>query len=131
MAYEMAQRLMAAGEKVAVLALFDAPAGGFSWPVRLMQRLVDSVGDFLVKVLGSAKNAIEDPLEPVAWSRVSDIHRRALDRYVLKRYPGRVEIFRAITRPPWPTRMFHNINLRWLEIGRKRRQRAFGAGQSR
>jgi amino acid adenylation domain-containing protein len=116
MAYEMAQRLRAAGETVGVLALFDAPAGGFSWPMRLLKRAVDSVSDVLSKLVGRSKAAVHDPLEPVAWSRVSDIHRQALDRYVLKNYPGRVEIFRALTRPPWPHRLFHNINLRGLKL---------------
>ena len=119
MAYEMAQRLCAAGETIGVLALFDAPAGGFGWPMRLLERVVDAVGGGLAKLIGPSKKRIHDPLEPVAWSRVSDIHRRALDRYVLKKYPGRVEIFRAITRPPWPYRLFHNINLRWLKLAAK------------
>jgi amino acid adenylation domain-containing protein len=119
MAYEMAQRLSASGEAIGVLALFDAPAGGFSWPMRLLKRMVDSVGVLLAKIFRRAKTVDFDPLEPVAWSRVSDIHRRALDRYVLKKYPGRVEIFRAITRPPWPHRLFHNINLRWLKLAAK------------
>jgi thioesterase domain-containing protein/acyl carrier protein len=119
MAYEMAQRLSAAGETIGLLALFDAPAGGFSWPVRLLKQTLDAVSVLLARMFVRAKSTVHDPLEPVAWSRVSDIHRRALDQYVLKKYPGRVEIFRAITRPPWPHRLFHNVNLRWLKLAAK------------
>ncbi len=117
-AYEMAQRLRMAGEQVAVLALFDAPAGGFRWPVRLLQRLLDGSSSLMVNLLARGKKQ-GDPLEPVGWSRVSDIHRRALDRYELKCYPGSVKIFSAITRPSWPKRLFHNINLRWLKLAER------------
>jgi amino acid adenylation domain-containing protein len=117
-AYEMAQRLLATGETVALLALLDSPAGGFSWPTRLLQRLV-----FAAKVrlrsIANAGQSDHDPLEPIAWTRVSDVHRRALDRYVMKSYPGRLQIFRSMIRPAWPNRALRNHNRSWLKLAQQ------------
>ena len=38
---------------------------------------------------------------------------------MLKSYPGRVEIFRASTRPSWPHRLLRNNHLRWLKLAAK------------
>ncbi len=115
----MAQRLRAAGETVALLALLDAPAGGFRWPMRFLQRMVYAVRVPLGKIATPGRSPVDDPLKPVAWTRVSDTHRRALEQYVPKSYPGRLQIFLSMIQPAWHQRLVRNHGRRWLKMARQ------------
>jgi thioesterase domain-containing protein len=42
-----------------------------------------------------------------------------LDRYVPKHFSGRLEVFRASTRPRWRERLLRNNHVRWLKLARQ------------
>src|SRR5207248_8487419 len=113
-------QLRAAGQEVALLALFDSYGPGFPrvrpLPRRLAQhaRRVVALGPtagvgYLAERCGAAARRLGPkrhaaapargrPAEP-AFAAVQEAHRRASRRYRPRPYPGRVALFRAAERP--------------------------------
>ena len=125
-AFEMAQQLHARGQKVALLALLDAriPSSGENvadedFEATLMADVVRYFGlstdfgkslaliphdELLARVLEEGKKTglIPADIEPSQAHRLIELCKsdfRASRNYVLRRYPGRVTLFRAIEDP--------------------------------
>lgn len=126
-AFEMAQRLRSAGQQVAFLCMINAPTGGHSRAMRLLQSGVNQV----VGKLRSGYNAIGrltgwqplvdkelhlDELDELTPGRqlVFETHRRALDKYNAQPYAGRITVLRAAIRPWWPKCYFDGTSRNWL-----------------
>lgn len=125
-AYEMAQRLKSAGQQVALLAMIDAPTGGHSRPIRLLQSVVNGTSaairagyNFLARRLGRKLWENEDQLLNgliPGREMVFETHRRALDQYSPGRYAGEVTVLRATIRPSWPKSIFDDTSRQWLNF---------------
>jgi amino acid adenylation domain-containing protein len=126
-AYEMAQRLRAAGHQVAMLCLIDAPTGGHSRPMRFLQSIVNTTARIMragYNLLGNYagwkplvdKEELLNELDELTPGRqlIFETHRAALDRYVPKPYPGYVTILRAAIPPWWPKSYFDDTSRQWL-----------------
>lgn len=126
-AYEMAQRLRAAGHRVALLAMIDAPTGGHSRPMRLLQAAVNRTAGLVragYNVIARAvgwkilvdKDQLLGELDELTPGRqlVFETHCRALDQYAPQPYPGRVTVLRASIPPWWPKSYFDDTSRQWL-----------------
>jgi len=129
-AYEMARQLVAAGERVALLALFDTYGPGFparmhgsAWarsyasfvarlPARERARFLAS--EFTIRLGFERRSATANPAEmPRGWARtferVGDALLDAANRYVAGIYDGDVHLFRATIDPDYlPGRSFED-----------------------
>ncbi|MBR8837459.1 MAG: amino acid adenylation domain-containing protein [Stigonema ocellatum SAG 48.90 = DSM 106950] len=127
-AWEMAQQLVAQGQKVALLALFDTAGSGFFKRVPLRKRVLNHLysllqlgPDYIFKqvrgkslwlqnrfnetVKKPAKQLPQDVVErPLTHNErksvVESAHKQAEKNYVLRPYPGLVTCFRATTFEP-------------------------------
>ncbi len=123
-AYEMAQRLKAAGQAIALVAMIDAPTGGHSRPIRLLQSLVNGTAatiragyNVFARCLGGKLWENEDQLLNgliPGREAVFETHRRALDQYSPGKYSGEVTVLRATIRPAWPKSIFDDTSRQWL-----------------
>jgi pyochelin synthetase len=126
-AFEMAQRLRAMGERVSLLVLLDAPTGGRP---RMIRRLITSAST-VAQVWRSlsrrfwpppanGQRARQRPSDEVApgWIHVFRQHVRALDFYQPQPYPGRLTLLRSSVRPPWFKRLWDMSSLKWLKLAR-------------
>ena len=110
-AYEMAQQLQAAGETVALLALFDTLAPGAtlrrSWQQRSMIHLTELVkqGPAYARQKLDKLNSKLKPSQAVSTVSADDRRpqfRRQIGRnYIAEPYDGTVVLFRAIDRDPF------------------------------
>lgn len=125
-AWEMAQQLHQQGQKVALLALFDTSAPGYLKRVSFRKRVADhfnslltqGLGYILKKVTGKLqwfKNRIHEKGQKISFRFshnsldsltqthhnlvVEEANKQAARNYVLRVYPGRVTVFRAIHQP--------------------------------
>ncbi len=126
-AYEMAQRLRAAGHQVALLCMIDSPTRGHSRPMRLLQsfvnhstRLTRAAYNRFANIFGCKRwedhEELLNELDELTPGRelVFHTHRAALDRYSPQPYPGRVTVLRAAIPPWWPKRYFDDTSRQWL-----------------
>ncbi|MBX6312597.1 MAG: non-ribosomal peptide synthetase [Isosphaeraceae bacterium] len=135
LAYEMAQQLTAAGQTVALLALFDSYSPGFPRPVLMLRRLVRHARHVLQagpsgglryicgrlasaarQVSGAASSPPNrDARDPEARARAefTAANRRAMHQYVPRPYPGHVVLFRAEIQPQWIGFDFSDPTLGW------------------
>jgi amino acid adenylation domain-containing protein len=121
-AFEIAQQLQAQGKKIALLALFDVPAPGHQkrvlgrWLCKQINYLSQHGFEMIVnrvqdKLIGKQKsepvntelleltqhlNLDPNNLLDRSIERVAEINFQAAEDYVLKSYPGRVTLFRAM-----------------------------------
>jgi amino acid adenylation domain-containing protein len=121
-AFEIAQQLQAQGKEIALLALFDVPAPGYNkrllgrWLWKQINYLSQHGFEMIVdrvqeKLLGKQKpeqpntelleltqhlNLDPNNLLDRSIEQVAKINFQAADDYVLKPYPGRVTLFRAM-----------------------------------
>jgi len=123
-AYEVAQQLMAAGDDVRVLAIFDAWPPGYPRRTRLDRWLMDKIPEYVQRLRrGSVRETVGRLLRRDKFGyahyralegagvrtgslndsirRVIEANERASRRYRFKRYPGTVTIFRANQTPSW------------------------------
>jgi amino acid adenylation domain-containing protein len=142
-AFEIAQQLVAAGEKVALLALLDTsnpllyyketPPLSYQlyihWlnlnrlePKQKLNYFVDLVignsQGLMEKIAGKfyqwTGRALPNSGElPELFRRIEEVNRLAVRNYVPKRYSGKVTLLRAIERP---TRKYYDPYLGWGEI---------------
>ncbi len=137
-AYEMAQILHAAGESVPLLVLMDSPMRGRSRAYRAIQRLINRIwGNYYSGSVAAPTTAhppqlamgvmavaagisddfgVEGSAPTAAGLRLLRTHRRALDRYRPRRYPGRVTIFRPQMVSTWFKRFFDDHSLGWINL---------------
>jgi amino acid adenylation domain-containing protein len=128
-AYEVAQRLVASGREVAKLVMIDAPIGGHSRPMRMLQSTLYSTVDFGRSLLRTMAPLFGRQVTDAAMSEhpgqeafppgrelVFQTHRRALDAYTPQPYAGRITILRASIPLPWPKRWFADTTLQWLRL---------------
>lgn len=126
-AYEMAQRLRAAGHQVALLCMIDAPTGGHSRLMRLLQSAVyQSVallrgGYNTIGRLAGWKTLVDkdqhlDTLDELTPGRelIFKTHRAALDQYSPQPYSGRIEVLHAAIPQWWPKSYFDDTSRQWL-----------------
>jgi amino acid adenylation domain-containing protein len=123
-AYEMAQRLKTAGHEVALVAMIDAPTGGHSRPVRLIQSTINGTVssiragyNVLARRAGWKRWENEDQLlNGLTPGRevIFNTHRQALDHYSPGPYTGEVTVLRATIRPSWPKCYFDDTSRQWL-----------------
>ena len=138
MAFEMAQQLLANGEEVGLLGLFDSSTPALSYcqsPPAIYQlyihaenvltaegfgkqwayvanRAVPIMTKVMTKLLnkvGLAKETVEEPL-PEIYRRIEEIDRAALRRYSPQVYAGKMTLFRAKEKDP---KQFYDDNLGW------------------
>ena len=123
-AYEVAQQLVAAGDDVRVLAIFDAWPPGYPRRTRLDRWLMDKIPEYVQRLrrgslretagrllrrdkfghahyralegAGVRTGSLNDSIR-----RVIEANERASRRYRFKSYPGTVTFFRANQMPPW------------------------------
>jgi acyl transferase domain-containing protein/thioesterase domain-containing protein/SAM-dependent methyltransferase/acyl carrier protein len=135
-AFEMAQQLLAVGEKVGLLALFDAPG-----PNQIVERWNEDsellailanksallepdefhrlgldlrVRDSLKDVKTINKGVIDQlPEQTQQLVRVWKMNAEALHNYQLRQYPGRIVFFRARERSSW---LPLHPELPWIEV---------------
>ncbi len=142
-AFEIAQQLVAAGEKVALLAMFDtySPLLYYKETPPLLYQLYihwlnlkrlepnEKLNYFVERVIGNSEGLREKiagkfyqwagrPLPnsgalPELFRRIEEVNRLAVRNYVPKRYPGKVTLLRAVERP---TRKYYEPDLGWGEI---------------
>jgi aspartate racemase len=141
-ALESARELLACGEEVPLLFLFDTFGPGFPARKPLLARALDhgrallrKFGDEgmqsalagLLRVpalrlyaldlqapkpeAGEPRDGIEERIH-----RVMRANRNAGARYVFKRYPGRMVLFRALQRPSWPGMSFEDPQNGWGSV---------------
>ncbi len=140
-AYEIAQQLIAQGEEVALLALFDTWAKGYPrmlpWALRLplhLRRMAamrpaemrsylsGKVRSLACKAAGRARPApsprVEAAIAPVATTAedVAAINHRAARAYEPRPYPGRLVVFRASQVPDWLGVRFDDPALGWGDL---------------
>jgi aspartate racemase len=128
---ELAQRIIASGERVGMLALFDTPGPGYprrlALPLRVADHLfVRAARLFKRNFTGAAE--LPDPEEEVvayrtynplkteaggesgelvdAITHVTEVNTEAGRRYVRRFYDGHVHFFRATQTPRWPGMRF-------------------------
>lgn len=106
-AFEVAQRLRADGERVDFLALLDAPVSNVRPSARLLYRLVDGLGALqrltrperreryvrLRQRLRRQPVAARDHPDRLTWEDLTRIYRGAISGYVPQRYAGKVTLF--------------------------------------
>jgi non-ribosomal peptide synthetase component F/thioesterase domain-containing protein/acyl carrier protein len=107
-AYEMAQQLQAAGETVALLALFDTLAPGVSLKRSWSQRSALHLSELIKQGPAYARQKLEPKLAPsqVAATLTDEDRRPQFRRqigrtYIPQPYCGKVVLFRAIDRDPF------------------------------
>ncbi|HEY6328217.1 MAG TPA: thioesterase domain-containing protein, partial [Blastocatellia bacterium] len=126
-AFEMAHQLVSAGHDVALVALIDAYAPGYPRPHSVLRRGLLSVRAIWRAIPGTRWNLVRnkiiinltaarrtvgayayrfnaDTLPPASTSGALDyqlyVGRRTRARYVLRPYPGRIDLFRAADNRP-------------------------------
>jgi thioesterase domain-containing protein/acyl carrier protein len=141
LAFEMAQQLLAGGERVGLLALLDTGAPGF-WDSRLgrsprrlqFDNLVERVNLHRQRLSALSPNAKLPYLQtrasilyrwlvykpeqtqlPDALLELQRLHSQATSNYTVQRYPGRITLFRARKQP---TRIDDDPTLGWRELAR-------------
>jgi thioesterase domain-containing protein len=137
-AYEMAQILQCEGETVPLLVLMDAPIRGHSRCFRAVQRIINR----LTQRYGSGRSQAQqrrdnDALSASAVAAISEdigvegaaptaaglrllrTHRRALDRYRPRPYPGRVTIFRPQIVRKGFNLLFRTDGQGWIDVCQK------------
>ncbi len=135
-AYEMAQRLTAAGETVECLGLLDTPILASSRLMRGLWTLIRESRRVWLNWQGRRfsgqrnrdfRNAAErryygvdsflrNGALPPSRFAVLDTHMRALDAYAPQPYAGPVTIVRAAVPPPWPKRWFFDTSAHWMSL---------------
>ena len=103
-AFEMARQLVARGDEVALLVLFDPP---WHW-AGFHHRLIQSGKQLLKTILKRATGPTAPGPRPV-WESVS----RAAKKYRPKEYAGRMELFAATSYDTLPTR---NLRNQWRDL---------------
>jgi len=127
-AFEMAQQLVAQGEQVALLALFDAFA---PFPLSLRSRISLHYGYFLrlepqekltylltrlvrrIKLLAKTIQKIPAKFYPSLQEFYSSINSQKVNPYIPQVYPGRVTLFRASKQLPIT---YHLPDLGWEKL---------------
>ncbi len=125
LAFEMAAMLAAQGERVGLLALFDAFGPGYPRPMPLSQRLLarvkrgllhEPVVDAKAALYATARIPEGQSHELATLRRVSLAHTQAIRTYRASRYPGRVHLFRAEVAPDWDGVVFDDETNGWGRV---------------
>jgi len=131
-AYEMACSLTAAGETVALLALFDAFGPGYPRREPLQTRVRQKLSRLTKRLTGAPderQSVALDRSKDAVWAmaripdghsesvktlqRVSLAHEYALQTYRPSHYPGHLKLFRAAITPEWTGLSFDNPTNGW------------------
>ncbi|HET6882422.1 MAG TPA: amino acid adenylation domain-containing protein [Pirellulales bacterium] len=99
-AYEMAQQARAFGDEIGLVCLLNAPVRGLSKMVRQMS--------------GVVKKLRSQPLPPCSPAMVA-AHKRALDAYQRRHYPGHLTLIQSSDDTPLFRRWFYGATLDWAE----------------
>jgi len=105
-AFEMAQQIVASGQEVGLLALFDTYPGKVESRAQLLRKLLSfplgRIFNYVRrKTWGYIRTSVRAPLRmgvPQSLKDVKAACRQAAFRYVPQPYPGRVTLFRASDR---------------------------------
>jgi amino acid adenylation domain-containing protein len=116
-AHEMARRLTAAGEKVQLLVLFDAPFRSRPTVVQLAVQFAQRCAALLAAIK-SQLGGTAAPLETIPPETVMvAAHIRALSKYRARAYDGATIIFRCLERSHGSKRMVDSWTQDWKRPG--------------
>lgn len=128
LAYEIGLDLIRTGERVGMLALFDAFGPNYPHRKPWGQRLLGRLRRWgRVAVVGAPErthlSVYQDAGIPegaaaglVTLRRVTQAHDHALRTYHPSPYPGRLHLFRAATSPDWPGMVFDDPASGWAAL---------------